>query len=187
VRNIAEALHPFLNQPFAFFGHSMGALISFALSRYLRNCYGRIPIYLFVSGHRAPQIPNFGPIIHALPEPEFMEELRSFNGTPQILLKSSELMAFMVPLLRADFEVCETFIYNQEPPLKCPLAVFGGLQDYTVGRDHLEAWRDQTDADFSLHMFPGDHFFLNSIQPVLLQIIRQKIDASVGAGPTLEQ
>lgn len=175
VQVLAQALLPHLDKPFAFFGHSMGGLVSFELARFLRKNFGLIPVHLFVSGRCAPQLPATDPPIHALPEPEFLEELRRLNGTPQEVLKNAELRQLCLPALRADFAVIETYVYKAGLTLDCPITAFGGLQDREVSCDQLEAWRDQTSASFSQQMLPGDHFFLHSAQPLLLQILSQKL------------
>lgn len=175
VEALAQALLPNLNKPFALFGHSMGGLVSFELARLLRRKYGLLPVHLFVSGRRAPQVPDLDPPIHALPEPAFLDELRRYNGTPEAVLENKELMQLLLPILRADFAVLETYVYTTEPPLGCPITAFGGLQDCKVSCDHLEAWRNQTSASFSLQMLPGDHFFLNSAQALLLQSLTQHL------------
>jgi medium-chain acyl-[acyl-carrier-protein] hydrolase len=176
VAALAQALSPLLDKPFAFFGHSLGALVSFELARQLRRQYGVHPVRLFVSAGRAPQIPHRGPPIHILPEKEFLAELRRLNGTPSELLDHKELMVIMLPLLRADFAVYETYVYSSEPPLNCPISAFGGLQDRKVNNSDLEAWRAQTNISFSLRMFPGDHFFLK--QPLLLRVLSQELQRS---------
>ncbi|HVB29716.1 MAG TPA: alpha/beta fold hydrolase [Terriglobia bacterium] len=175
VEALAQALAPLLGKPFAFFGHSLGALVGFELARQLRRQSGVQPVRLFVSADRAPQIPHRGRPIHALPEEEFLGELRRLNGIPKKVLEDVELMRIMLPVLRADFAVYETYAYSTEPPLNCPISTFGGLQDHRVSRGDLEAWRDQTSVSFSLRMFPGDHFFLNTIQPLLLQALSQEL------------
>lgn len=176
VQAIAIAILPYLDKPFAFFGHSMGGLVSFELARLLRKNYGKIPVHLFISGYRAPQIPDPDPPIHDLPEPEFLEELRRLNGTPQAVLENTELMQMLLPAIRADFAVIETYAYTPESPLDCPITAFGGLQDREVSWDDLKAWQEQTNAAFSLHMLPGDHFFLQSAQPLLLQALSQELE-----------
>jgi medium-chain acyl-[acyl-carrier-protein] hydrolase len=173
VEALAEALAPLLDKPFAFFGHSLGALVSFELARRVRSRYGVNPSRLFVSAGRAPQIPRRGPAIHTLPEKEFLAELRRLNGTPSELLEHRELMELMLPLLRADFALFETYVYASEPPLGCPISAFGGLQDRRVQDSDLEAWRTQTSKEFSLQMFPGDHFFLS--QPALLRVLAEEL------------
>ena len=175
VQALAQALVPLLDKPFAFFGHSLGALVGFELARQLRRQSGVQPVRLFVSADRAPQIPHRDRPIHALPEGEFLAELRRLNGIPGKVLEEVELMQIMLPILRADFAVYETYAYSTEPPLNCPISTFGGLQDHRVSRGDLEAWRDQTSGSFSLRMFPGDHFFWNTTQPLLLQALSQEL------------
>jgi medium-chain acyl-[acyl-carrier-protein] hydrolase len=179
VQAIAIAILPYLDKPFAFFGHSMGGLVSFELARLLRKNYGKSPVHLFVSGYRAPQVPDPDPPIHALPEFEFLEELRRLNGTPEVVLQNTELMQLLLPALRADFAVIETYTYTPESSLDCPITAFGGLQDREVSYDDLKVWQEQTNAAFSLHMLPGDHFFLQSAQPLLLHLLSQKLYAYV--------
>ncbi|ASC71013.1 Linear gramicidin dehydrogenase LgrE [Halomicronema hongdechloris C2206] len=171
---IVEALLPCLDKPFAFFGHSMGALLSFEVARRLRRLQ-RQPGQLFISGRRAPQWPDPDPPIHALPEAEFIAELRRLNGTPAAVLENRELMQLLLPTLRADFAVLETYGYEPAPPLNCPIAAFGGLQDPDVTCEMLEAWRQQTCSGFSLQMLPGDHFFLHAAQPMLGQALHRAL------------
>jgi len=159
-RALADALTPHLEIPFAFFGHSMGALVAFELARELRHRGRPGPTELFVSGHRAPDVPDDDPPIHALEEPRFVDEVQRLNGTPAEVVADAELLALVLPALRADFEVCETYEHAREEPLACPIIAFGGLDDRKATRDRLAAWRDHTRARFSLRMFPGDHFFL---------------------------
>jgi medium-chain acyl-[acyl-carrier-protein] hydrolase len=175
VEALAQALEPLLDQPFAFFGHSLGSLISFELARRIRRAYGVQPVQLFVSAGRAPQIPHRDAPVHALPEKEFLAELRRLNGTPNELLEHKELMEIMLPPLRADFALYETYVYSVEAPLDCPISAFGGLHDYRVNDNDLEGWRLQTNGSFSLRMFPGDHFFLD--QPSLLRTLSRTLES----------
>ncbi|HEX8091839.1 MAG TPA: alpha/beta fold hydrolase, partial [Blastocatellia bacterium] len=175
VQALNQALFPYFDKPFAFFGHSMGAMIAFELARSLRRDYGLEPMHLFVSGRVAPQIRRQEPITYDLPEPELLEELRRLNGTPKEVLEHPELMQLMLPLIRADFQVVQTYKYSPEPPLSCPISAFGGLQDQGVSRAALEAWREQTAATFIIRMFDGDHFFLHGVQPLFLSILAQEL------------
>ncbi|MBV9927177.1 MAG: thioesterase [Acidobacteria bacterium] len=183
VAYLSDAVGPFLDKPFAFFGHSMGAVISFELARSLRRARGVEPRHLFVSGRRAPQLPRTRPPIHQLPAPELIEELRRLNGTPREVLANAELMQLMLPVIRADFAVVSSFRYTAEPPLGCPITALGGLQDEDVPREHLEAWREQTSAACTVRMFAGDHFFLQSAEPLLLRVLArdlQQLAANLG-------
>ncbi len=171
VEAIALALLPELDKPFAFFGHSMGALVSFELARLLRKRGDRQLSNLSISGRGAPQIPDPEPPIHALPEAEFVEKLRGYNGTPSEVLTNAELMQLFLPILRADFELIETYVYKNEPAFDFPISAFGGLQDFKASRENLSSWDRHTTAAFDLQMFPGDHFFLHSAEALLLQSI----------------
>ena len=171
---LVQGLAPYFDKPCAFFGHSMGAVISFELARYLKRVNGIEITHLFVSGRRAPQIPDTDPYTFNLPEPEFLEELHRLNGTPKEVLAHAELMKLMIPLLRADFELIQTYSYVPGPLLTCPITVFGGLGDEETP-DTLNPWREQTEGPFSLHMFPGDHFFVNTAQRQLTEVIARKL------------
>ncbi len=126
---LVQALPPYLDMPYAFFGHSLGALIGFELARALVRESRPGPVHLFVSDHSAPQIQNPDPPIHQLPEPDFIKKLRHLNGTPGEVLQHAELMALLLPVLRADFAINETYVYIPGSLLDCPISAFGGLQD----------------------------------------------------------
>lgn len=179
VKAMAQGLLPYLDKPFAFFGHSMGALLSYELASLLRRQYNLSPVRLLVSARSAPQVPNAWPPIHMLPDREFFDELHEMNGTRKDVMENDELMQLMLPALRADFQICETYAYAEEPPLACPISAFGGLRDPWVTRDMLDAWRSQTTASFTLRMFPGDHFFLNTAQSLLIRMLSQDLSRAI--------
>jgi medium-chain acyl-[acyl-carrier-protein] hydrolase len=175
VAALASGLRPLLDLPFAFFGHSLGAMISFELARHLRREGGPEPFHLFVSGSRAPQVPSTEPPTYDLPDDEFIEELKRLNGTPEELLEHEDLMKLMLPILRADFSICQTYSYTPEPALECPITAFGGEDDSETSEGRLEAWREQTNAHFRMHVYTGDHFFINAAQPLILHAISQEL------------
>jgi medium-chain acyl-[acyl-carrier-protein] hydrolase len=168
-------IFPYLDRPFAFFGHSMGGLISFELARRLRRKHQIEPDHLFISGRRAPQLPERDPHIHELPEPEFLAEVKRLNGTPGEVLAHAELLELIVPSLRADFAVCHTYRYLPDTPLNCPITVLGGLEDEHASREKIEPWRLQTTGVCKLYMLPGDHFFINHQQSDFPRIIRGEL------------
>src|SRR5262249_19831262 len=172
---VATALLPPLGRPFAFFGHSMGALVSFELAQSLRRSHGLQPVCMFVSGRPAPHLPDREPAAHALPEPEFVERLRKMGGTPEEVLEHAELRELILPILRADFAVCETYTYDPADPLDCPISAFGGLEDPDVSRDDLDAWREHTRCSFQRRMFPGNHFFIHAAQQLVLHRVARDL------------
>ena len=172
---LVPAVASYRNIPFAFFGHSMGALVSFELARQLRRQGLPSPVHMIVSGYRAPQLEDPHPAIHQLPDLEFQAQLRRLGGTPDGVLEDSELMELLLPVLRADFAVCENYTYLTEQPLDCSITAYGGDKDAKVTRAELSAWRAQTRNSFSLRMFPGGHFFWQNNQPLLLQVLSQEL------------
>ena len=175
VKKIAIGLHPYLDRPFAFFGHSMGGLLAFELTRLLRQQGYPNPAHLFVSGYRAPHLRLDSTPIHNLPEPEFIEKIRRLGGTPETVLADAELRELVFPALRADLAAIETYTYRPSTSLVCPITVFGGLQDRGVEVADLEAWRHYTTGKFRLQMFSGNHFFLHQARPSILQVIYQQL------------
>ncbi len=172
VEPLADAMLPFLDRPYAIFGHSMGGLIGFELARLLRRLGAPDPVHLFVSARRAPHVADPHPPLHALPEPDLVGQLtRRYNGMPRAVLESAELMRLFVPIIRADLTMTETYVYTPEEPLACPISAFGGLDDGAVPRDDLAAWGDQSCGSFTLRMLPGGHFFLQTLRLRLLSAI----------------
>jgi medium-chain acyl-[acyl-carrier-protein] hydrolase len=161
--------------PFAFFGHSMGALIAFELARELRRRSASEPMHLFVSGHRAPQIPESLASVCALDDEAFVREVdRRYGAIPDEVRQNRELLELLLPGLRNDVSICETYRYRHDEPLDCPIDVFGGTEDHLEAGD-LEAWREHTKGAFGLTMLPGDHFFLKSAQGELMRALSGKL------------
>lgn len=175
VQSLMPVIHELSDEPFAFFGHSMGAIIAWELASQMKRQYGSEPIHLFVSGRRAPQVPDTDPPLHELPEAEFVEEVIRFNGVPQEAANHPELMELKTPLLRADFELCETYTYQPELTLNCPITAFGGLEDLSETHERIANWRERTTKFCKVHMLPGDHFFLQTSQTRLLQLLSEEL------------
>ena len=173
VHQLEQALLPYLDVPFAFFGHSMGALLAFEFTRQLRRNHNMLPERLFLSGRRAPQIEFDDDPIYMLPDAEFLKEIRSFEGTPDAVINNDELMQFVLPYLRADFELCETYRYEDEGPLDCALTVFCGVNDKAAPPISMELWSKLTSAEYDLIRFPGGHFFLHDHEDELRTKVEQ--------------
>ena len=162
VRELAAALEPHLASPFAFFGHSMGAAVAFELARELRRRGRPLPACLFASGARAPRFRR-GHVPPPDPDEEqFLAEVRRLEGIPAEVLDNSELMALVLPVLRADAALYRRYVYSEEPPLDCPIRAYGGESDPNVTSFHLEAWREETVSSFGMRTFPGGHFYLRT-------------------------
>ena len=169
------AIHGFLDRPCALFGYSAGGLMAFELARELQ-AQGIPAQHLFVAACRPPHLPPGRPQIHSLPDPEFVDRVSSIGGTPSEVLEHEELMAHLLPTLRADFAVIETYHPTDRAELDCPLTAFGGLRDSMVPPDELAAWRNHTRDRFEQHLLPGDHFFLSDSQTQILSVIRRRME-----------
>jgi len=179
IEPLGDAIVPLADVPFAFFGHSMGALIGFEMARALRRTGGPSPIHLAMSGRRAPQILDTDQPIHDLPDTDFLAAVRDLNGTPVEFFANRELVDVYLHTLRADITLCETYHYVAESPLDCSITAYGGLDDPKVSRTHLAPWQAQTTGVFFLRMLPGDHFFLHGAQHALLDAVCRDVWASL--------
>jgi medium-chain acyl-[acyl-carrier-protein] hydrolase len=179
VKDLLRAIISLLDRPFAFFGHSMGAMVAFELARHLQQAELPQPAVLFVSGCRAPHLSRFQPAIHSLPDHEFVEALQELNGMPDELLQLPEAMEMFLPVLRADFALVERYQYDSVgSPLKCRIRAFGGLDDPRVQPEMLESWSEHTDGGFKSQYFSGDHFFINTAKDSILACIASEITNS---------
>jgi medium-chain acyl-[acyl-carrier-protein] hydrolase len=168
--HVADALSSCLDVPFAFFGHSMGALIAFEVSRRLGHVGGLQR--LFVSARRAPHLPDPLPPISQLPTPAFIDAVQiRYQGIPDAVVAEPELMDLLLPRLRADLEMLETYTCEPSQPLPCGVSVFGGLFDATVTRPELDAWQGQSAAGAAVRMLPSGHLFLQDQRAAILAAI----------------
>lgn len=182
--SVADALRPHLDVPFAFFGHSMGAAVAFDLARRLRRRGWAQPTFLFLSARRPPHLPDKNRLRYDLSDAEFMAELRRLGGTPKAALESPELLELLVPVLRADCQVCDTYLYAEEPPLDCPIAAYYGEGDVDTPLEDMEQWRIHTNRSFALRGFAGDHFFLTAAESEVLAAICSDVEQSRLLVPT---
>ena len=153
VAALADAIHPYLDLPFAFFGHSMGAVVAFELAELLRQRNQPMPKALFVSGARAPR---FRRGWTPPPDPSDDELLREL--VPEAL-EDQELRQIVLPALRADTALYRNYVYQERPPLDCPIHAYGGASDPNVKLEHLEAWQEHTACSAFVCGFPWRTFF----------------------------
>ena len=148
----------------------MGALVGFELARRLRE-EGREPIHLVVSALPGPSLLPGAPPMHTLPKADFVSSLTGLNGIPAELLEHHDLLDMMLPTLRADFELCETYEYRAGCPLQCRISAYCGGRDPRCPAGLVESWRAETVGKFSSRFFPGDHFFIDSARTAVLSAI----------------
>jgi medium-chain acyl-[acyl-carrier-protein] hydrolase len=174
---LVRELRPWMTFPLALFGHSLGALLVFEFAREMRRVGLPAPTHCFVSSYAAPQLSRPNTSIHKLSEPLFLRRVSPL--LPLDVLQNKELLSVILPTLRADFALSETYEYAAEPPLDCPITALGGAWDLSVHRADLEMWQQQTSKDFSLKLFPGEHYYLRTAPAQLFKTIRETLERYV--------
>jgi surfactin synthase thioesterase subunit len=175
VAPLASALAAMLDRAFVFYGHSLGAVVSFEVARWLRRHRGIGPSRLLVSGRRAPHLPDHDPSMWDASDEEMITRLRELRGTPPEILGNPELFALIAPRLRADFRLADTYRYEADEPLACPITAFGGTDDPECRDERLDGWSQHTCGGFTKFVLDGDHFFLHSREHELLALIRREL------------
>jgi medium-chain acyl-[acyl-carrier-protein] hydrolase len=177
VEDACDVLRPHLAQPFAFFGHSMGAVVAFEAARRLAR-EGTEPVALFLSGRRAPGIPDSEPSLEHLSDADFVEAIDArFGGIPDVIRDSSELMELLLPTLRADVTALVNYHYQEGDRLGSAIYAFGGIDDLTVSEQEMSVWREVTHGPFLSRMFRGGHFFIESSRSEVLAFMAAELDS----------
>lgn len=160
--------------PFMLFGHSMGALVSYALCCELKKQNQALPAHMLVSACRAPHMPAVQPHLHTLPQAEFFQALQQLNGTPKEVLANKELMELFELVLRADFKIASTY---QAQAVQMPFAfsVMYGDKDDSLCAPQLAAWQELSRQSCTMTELPGDHFFIRQSCALVLNCIEQRI------------
>ncbi|NXE32618.1 SAST synthase, partial [Ptilorrhoa leucosticta] len=150
-------------KPFAFFGHSFGSYVSFAVALHLKEKYGLEPIHLFVSGGHAPHSEGFLAIksspISDIKDEEILAYIKTLGGTPPELLHNEDIRKQMVLTFREDIRVLQTFSFEMaemDIPFSCDITCFNGSDD----KVDVQAWQELTSGDTSFYELPGGHFYL---------------------------
>lgn len=160
VGRFLQEARPYLDRPFSMFGHSLGALIAFELARVMKSRGMLSPVRLFASACQAPQVFRSQRQMHHLADSEFIQAMGDLDGTPDEILKHQELLSVLLPMLRADFRLADTYSYIAGEPLSCAITAVGGSEDGSISRGDLVAWHSQTTGPFNLWIVRGAHFFL---------------------------
>jgi medium-chain acyl-[acyl-carrier-protein] hydrolase len=161
VENVVREVVPLLDRPYAWFGHSLGALVAFEACRTIQALGRPGPVRLMVSGRPAPDLPSRLSPVHAAPTPVLLDRLRQMGGTPPEILDDHGVMSALLPTIRADLAAAETYRCRPGRPLDVPITVFGGRQDPFTTADELAAWARHTTAGCRVETFDGGHFYLH--------------------------
>lgn len=182
---LADHVQPLLDRPFAFFGHSMGALIAFDLAHELRRRGLRQPELFIASGRNAPRFLWRDAGIQALSDEVFIATVRDYNGTPEALLAEPSMRDLWLPRLRADLTISATYRYAQPAALDCPILVLHGTNDGLISDEGLRGWLAETRGPVRYVCYPGNHFFLHSDEPIVLANLSRELEKILaGAGGT---
>lgn len=172
---LSDAVAKIVTGPLAVFGYSLGAIISFEMCRAMRRRGYRLPQHLFVGARRPPDAPDSDRLFHTENDATFITRVKELGGMPEEYFDHPELIDLLLPTLKADFRLSETYQYADEPPLPCDLTAFGGVDDPWVLPDQLEGWRRHASGAFRKHILPGGHFFIQSTEEALTRIIRAEL------------
>lgn len=178
VAAIVSEIEHLADRPVALYGHSLGAAMAFEMGLALQ-AKNKAPHMVIVSGMMSPPNPSLEPAIYHLPDREFREKVKEFEGTPQEILEHEELMDLMLPLLKADFTMADTYTYQQGRVLDCALVAHGGTEDAHTHEEGIVDWKNYTSGPFNHHVFVGDHFFINAIPDQVLAHIKEQLTASL--------
>lgn len=180
---IPEWLGALDDKPMAFFGHSMGAILAYEVARRLQADdlfpgAGPVPTRLFVSGRRAPTIYR-EETVHLRDNEGLIAEMRTLQGTDDSVFEDEEILQLVLPAVRADYRAIETYMYEPGPPLTCPVTAVIGDSDPRVSRADAEAWRPQTTGPFTLHVYPGGHFYFGEGALGVADLLRDELSTRV--------
>jgi surfactin synthase thioesterase subunit len=174
---IFEALNPWTERPFAFFGHSMGAVLAFEVARRCEAAMDATPMRLFASGRRAPSCQRIENV-HLRDDRGVADEMRRLGATDERLLADEELLAMILRVVRADYRAIETYSCPPGAVLECPVTVLVGDADPQVTLDEASAWSDHSNGDFDLRIFPGGHFYLDSHHAEVAGLLSASLDTT---------
>ena len=170
--HLSKVLSELLDRPYLLYGHSLGGRLAFQVARTFRDARLAAPLHLFVGASPAPQVPWLHSLTHGLTEDDFLREIqRRYGGMPAQIMDDPELRALVVPALRADVTMMETYQYQPGPPFDFGITAFTGNRDPVVKRPSVDEWRHQTTSIFHCQELDGDHFFTQSARPQLLETI----------------
>ncbi len=171
---------------FAFFGHSLGAVVAFEVARALRHMRATMPLALFASGAESPRMRKVKRRMHDLSNADFKKHLADYGGTPQAVLACDELMDILIPGIRADFTISEQYIWREEALLDLPIDVLVGNGDAFVEWERACGWSAETTGDVRYHVLDGQHFFIETDQQRVLDILRSALQALISESIELD-
>ncbi|MCD7900424.1 MAG: thioesterase domain-containing protein [Bacteroides sp.] len=166
-----------LNRPYIFFGHSMGALIAYLITKELSRRKKKLPIHLVVSGRAAPSVSRKS-MYHTLPSPEFFSVLEEMGGMSKELLENDGFREYFEPIFRSDFAAVETYIYTVGEQLEIPITVWTGTRE-NITENAAQAWQNETTVPLSFERMEGNHFFIFEHIPYIVSSLKSMVRSTV--------
>ncbi len=174
VTDIMNQISGDLSSPYAIYGHSMGTLIGYLLTKEIIRRDLPQPRHLFFSGSAGPSFDDGAPARHLLPQQDFIAELKKLGGIPEEIYSSPEMMLFFEPMLRADFQAVETYEHSQTPPFHIPITCMIGLEE-KISLQDASSWEKETTSRVIVRQFPGNHFFIFDNEQIIMQLVTKTL------------
>ncbi|MFN6560882.1 MAG: thioesterase II family protein [Nostoc sp. ChiSLP01] len=162
IQHLYGELKQYFHQPYAFYGHSLGALIAYELAYECHKANINLPLILFLGAHRAPHIEYPHNSCKTMNQQEFKSFVNRFGGIPESMLNDEAWMKVLLPLIRDDFLLCESYQPRPIEALPCPIYAFGGICDRMVSQEDINAWQQHTTKEFRSYFFPEGHFYIKN-------------------------
>lgn len=174
VDKLFPQIKPYLFDPYAIYGHSMGSLIGYLITKRIIKENLPQPLHLFFSGAKAPYMLRFEPAAHLFEKEELIASLRKMGGIPERILKNDNLMRILEPIVRADFKVINTYEYQPTKPMDIPISIIIG-SDEGISHEHARLWQKETVAEIKIDEFQGDHFFIFDHAEQIMELIYSRL------------
>jgi medium-chain acyl-[acyl-carrier-protein] hydrolase len=175
LQELSENYQKFIELPYVFFGHSLGSLFCYEVSRYFKSMNVPLPLHVFLSGARPPGKVTIEKSVSRLNDDELVNELKKYNGIPDNILNEKDYIKLFLPVIRADLSIMESYDYKNNYRFSMPITVFGGESDLAVEYKELKRWNNFTQAYCRIFILPGDHFFIFSEKMSVLSEINREL------------
>lgn len=169
---ISDRIH---NGEYALYGHSLGGLLAYLLTKEILANYKTPPIHLFISGTIGPSALAANPKKrHLMNREEFISEVRKLNGSSDEILQNEDIVTYFEPILRADFKTSESYVYEESELIDIPLTIFYGTQD-EMSVEEIQQWQKEVRSKVDFRRFPGNHFFIQKYPKQIMELISKRI------------
>lgn len=148
-----------LQQPYTFFGHSLGSRLAYLLAHKAREEGCLLPVHLFLSGTKGPSVPQVTPYRYLFSKTAFKKRLESYGGISKEILNDTAAFDFFEPIIRADFQAIETYKYYQKPALNISTTVITGTEE-EMTKNEIQKWQKEFTTKVTFIKMQGNHFFL---------------------------